>query len=178
MYFRISHTLIALRIDCLWKKFQLEYETCVNADARLYRDFYARWKLYRVAKSAFDHCAEIHVTEYPSTLGLKISEFTWIRARETAVQPSGSPTRYRTIVCRRERMYTRNCVLYEIYESNNVTICWYLRLLVSICIILIVKCYHSRAFSSQHSRVKSEYILPKNWKRDTFCIFISSYFKI
>lgn len=75
-----------------------------------------------------------------------------------------------------EYTYTSYCVLHGIYENNNVTICWYLCLLLSVCTVLIVKCYHSRALyllvSTLESQVRIYSHKELKNKEIFFCIFI------
>jgi len=106
---------------------------------------FARWKLYRVAKSAFDHCAEIYVTEYPSALGSKISEFTWIRAQEK------QPFSHLEARCDFALLHANTYVYALLHITWNIRVtmsqyvdilCFYVYYVYFICVVLIIKCYH------------------------------------
>jgi len=108
----------------------------------LYRDFYVVCAMKTVPR------CKICVWPLCRNIRHGISVCTWLEnfrvyvnmsTRETAVQPSGNSLRYRTIACRYVRI--RAIAYYMKYTNYNVTTC-ILCLLLFICIVLIIKCYH------------------------------------
>lgn len=135
--------------------------TC--ADARLYKDFYVICTMKTAPRCKI--CIRPLCRNIPNMRPHSARKFS--NFRECDREKNDHSTIWKPYAILRHRMrneYVRIRAIGYYTKNNNVTICWYLHLLLSACTILIVKCYYFRALyllaSIPESQV-SEYILIK-----------------